>query len=133
MLTVDQRVNVERRLLAALFLWPRHVDISPRDFSEPEHGAIYEVICDAAQFYVPAELEAHTLYYDSGFLEVVIGFARDYAAEKRRAMRGYHGDPAGWAAHVRTYFESILLRQPVTRDQITELVQLVRQCPRCGK
>ena len=45
----------------------------------------------------------------------------------------YHGDPAGWAAHVRTYVLGVLIYQAVTRDELDELVRLVQQCPRCGK
>jgi hypothetical protein len=127
----SQRLTAERRLLAALFLWPCRVELGPRSFLAPEHGALFDVILDAADFWPPAQLPAEGSSFDDAFLEVVTAFARDYAAQGYTPKRTRN--PIAWAAYVRTYITDVLMRQAVTRAALDPLIAEVRQCPRCGR
>jgi len=126
-MTLEQRLAVERRFLAAYFLCPRDVDIEQRDFVAPEHGLLYDVMREVEETWpTPAPpLSCHV--YDPCALVLVREFVRLRAAER---------NPTGavsiaeWAER---YVADELMREQVTPHALTDLVELVRACPRCGR
>jgi hypothetical protein len=126
-----ERLELERRLLAALFLWPRRIELEPRHFLAPEHGALFEIINDAAELYPPAEVPDDSLGFDDSFLVVVVALARDYVVQGYVTSHVAHA--GAWSAWVRRYVVHELLTQPAARAAIGRLVAEVRQCPRCGR
>lgn len=130
-LTYPTRLLVERRLLAALFLWPRAVELEPRHFLAPEHGALFEVLEEARVLFPSVfQLPAETTIYDDCSVPIVVGLARDYA------RRGALGEVPGVANDFGDWTERYLaelLYERVTQHAIDDLVEQVRECPRCGR
>jgi hypothetical protein len=130
--TVELRLQAERRLLAALFLWPRAVDLEPRHFLAPEHGALFEVLDEARRLFpAPMQLPPETHVYDDTSLPIIVWLAHDHARDS--AFVGVHGNAVGWAQWVRHYITHALLCERVTARAIGDLVEQVRECPRCGR
>jgi hypothetical protein len=123
---VTHRLAAERRLLAALFLWPRAVDLEPRHFLAPEHGALYEVLDEARRLFpAPFQLPPETYVYDDVSVPIIVGLARDHAHRRE--------DAPSWAQWVEGYILDVLIWQRVTAHAIDSLVDQVRECPRCGR
>lgn len=130
-LAVNHRLEVERRLLAALFLWPCAVDLDPRHFLEPRHGALYEVLDEARVLFGKSnvELPDETTVYDETLLTIVVGLALEYA--RRSPFESNRAGASGWAQWVEEYVLGLLYER-VTKYAIADLVEMVRECPRCG-
>jgi len=126
-----ERLELERRLLAALFLWPRRIELEPRHFLAPEHGALFQIIADAGELYPPAFVPDDSLGFDEAFLTVVTALARDHVTQGFVASHVFHAGQ--WAAWVRRYIVHELLARPAARAAIDRLTAEVRQCPRCGR
>jgi hypothetical protein len=129
--TAAARLELERDLLAALFLWPRRVQLERRDFLAPEHGALFEVIEEAAALYPPAVIADDALTYDAAFLTAVVAMARDHVVQGYVASHVFHAGE--WAQWAKRYILDELLTRPAARAAIDRLVAEVRQCPRCGR
>lgn len=131
-LPVLHRITVERRLLAALFLWPTSVDLEPHHFLEPRHGALFEVLEEARVLFGESniELPAETTVYDDTSVPIVFGLAHDHA--RRSPFDANRAGAPLFARWVETYLAELLYEQ-VTRYAIADLVELVRECPRCGR
>lgn len=127
----QNRIDAERRLLAALFLWWRPVELEPRHFIAPEHGAIFDVLEQAAELWPPFPLPPESRAYDDCLLVVVLGIARDHAAAGPMGDR--LGNARGWAEWLEGYVRDVLMRERVTLQALDELVETVRSCPRCGR
>lgn len=111
--TWPERLTTERRLLAALFLWPTRVELEAQHFLAPAHGALFTAIQAAGDVLLdenrtlPA-LREFIAWDDRDDLFSSVGGLDDYVIEQ-------------------------LVPMPVTPHAIPDLVELVRQCPRCGR
>lgn len=123
-LPLPTRLIVERRLLAALFLWPHIVDLEPRHFLAAEHGVLFEA------------LQAIGIgLLDDGVARVgefVERLSLANAATQRAAglPETHARDAARW---YREYITAELICVAVTPLAIPDLVEQVRECPRCGR
>lgn len=123
-LPLPTRLIVERRLLAALFLWPRAVELEPRHFLAAEHGVLF----DALQA-IGEEL------LDDGVARVGAFVERlslvNPATQRAAGLADAHArDSARW---YREYITTELICIAVTPLAIPDLVEQVRECPRCGR
>lgn len=121
-MTWPERLGDERRLLAALFRWPRLVDLEPHHFLAPMHAALFSAL-DEVERTFPVESMATDRAYDDVGLELVVWcITRDKLLDLFRHVGG-----------VRRYVLEELLPLEVTQESIADCVELVRVCPRCGR
>lgn len=127
----EQRIAVERRLLAGLFLYPRAVDLEARNFLASDHGVIFEVLQDAYErFPWPA---ATPCTFDDMALAVVLSLVQERAHDVMQWLGRSWSQPAHLAQWAEEYFINVLMMQAVTAHGVADLVEQVRECPRCGK
>lgn len=129
--TYDQRVADERRLLAALFLYPRAVELEARHFLAPDHGLLFD--CVEQAFAIAPWPAANRHCYDDIALEVVVECVRQRGRELDHALDRFPERAAQLAAWARGYIVDVLMAQAVTAHAIDDLVEIVRVCPRCGR
>lgn len=119
-LTFPSRLLVERRLLAALFLWPSECDLEPHHFASPAHQALYAAIQSVKRAPVSDEVLA-TTWDDTALAEIACQLM-DQNLDSLFVSEG------GFYAYARH-----LQRSCDTRAEIPALVAEVRECPRCGR
>lgn len=134
--TVSPRLADERRLLSALFLFPRAVfEIDARHFIAADHALLFEALQDAFAVF-PWE-PVRDGAYDDMALAIVMGLVRQRITEIRLSL----GDaPAAVRSHVASvgeeydhYIARVLMAQAVTAHAVDDLIDLVHACPRCGR
>ena len=111
--TWTARLEVERRLLAALFLWPRLIELDPRAFLSPQLGALYAAWQAVGEHYWHAANGGVRLLRSQLDLD---GFGAMFRSDGQLVQ-----------------FLNELPLESVTEHAIVDLVELVRECPRCGK
>jgi hypothetical protein len=127
----DQRIAVERRLLAALFLYPRDVDLEAHHFLASQHGVMFDCIRAAYREFPWVHSTGH--WYDDLALAVVLGLVQQHAHDLMSWLGRSWSRPAELARFAEEYFIHVLMEQRVTAYAIDDLVEQVRACPRCGK
>lgn len=133
--TIGDRLRLERRLLAALFLWPRSVGLAAHHFVAPEHALIYEAIDDAQDLFPYPDVDPEALVYDDIALGVVVGLACTALRGRRAAMTGPKRASVAWATdweRLELFIGEYILSQQVGPTTIDEMVAAVRACHRCG-
>jgi len=111
--TWPQRLETERRLLAALYLWPRPVDLDGGCFLAPEHGVLFDAIQEAGP----------DLADDYKAIPVLVGVVRrNRRLTMFKAVKG-----------VEEYVITQLVPIDVREREIPSLIESVKACPRCGR
>lgn len=129
--TYNARIATERRFLAALFLYPRAVDIERHHFLSPHHGVLFECIREAFETF-PWPHSRDTTYDDIA-LAIILELIKQYAAEVSEYMgRPDHNDHQV-CRDVERYFHEHLLTQSVTPYGLDDLVEQIKICPRCAR
>lgn len=121
----SQRLDLERCLLAALFLWPREVDIPPRCWTTAEHSFLFRLIQEAGFWLLDVETAIPAMR---------VLLERDIDATSRQSHPGVREREV--ARLVRAYEDYIimeLLPIEVTAHAIDDLVEQMKECPRCGR
>lgn len=109
----EARVDAERRLLAALYLWPRAVDLEPRHFLFPTHGVLFVALQELGD----------RLLDDEAAIPLLRALVQRMRLERMfLSVRG-----------VENFVIEELVPQEVTPHAIDDLVAQVRECPRCGR
>lgn len=108
----EDRLAIERCLLAALILWPRRVpELEPHHFLAPAHAALYQAIVrSGAQLAVA---------------EKTIPLLREHTKNNASLFAFVGG--------VENYVITVLVMLDVGVDDAPVLISSVRQCPRCGR
>lgn len=137
-IAAGDRLQLERRLLAALLLWPRAVDLDAHHFVAPEHGLIYEAIDEAQDVFPYPAVNPEALVYDDVAVAVVIGIACTSLRGRRAAMpaairstRASVSWSTDWE-RLERFVTDYILHQQIGPNAIDELVAAVRACHRCG-
>jgi hypothetical protein len=121
--TWPERLETERRLLAALYLWPQAVGVDAQDFLAPQHAMLYRAVNEIE----PGELASETI------TPSVRAFVESEAME-RRVRRGLETTHAYWVGRwYENYIIETLMQVEVSPSAIPDLVAQVRVCPRCGR
>lgn len=118
------RLDTERRLLAALFLFPQLVDLEPRHFAAPAHAALFGALDEVQRHYPVGATKPHARYtYDDIALAlVVLTLKRDKFLDLFSCVGG-----------VEAFLIDDLARVAVTAEAIPDLVDQVRSCPTCRR
>jgi hypothetical protein len=122
-----ERLQVEQRLLAALFRWPQLVDVEPSDFVAAPHAALFWAMQEVhATWPVEAVTDvwrSRWWYCDMAQLALVIEVLRaDDALDRFKNLGG-----------VKRFVLAELAPLMIMPSVIDELVAQVRACPRCGR
>jgi hypothetical protein len=123
--TWPHRLAAERSLLAGLLHWPRACNLEPGRFIAAEHGTLYWAIQESTELlprreWTPA-LRRST--YDDTALAIV---RETLHCEKSLGLFARLG---GFDRYLIEY----VIPSRVEEDDVPDLVELVRTCPRCGK
>lgn len=119
------RLDLERRLLSALFRWPTLVELDAAVFLSPVHGALFQAMQDVqAEFPVEPLLERWRWhdYDDAQLVLVAISLKRD-------GLLGLFSHLGG----LKTYVIDSLFTLKVGPRAIEDLVAAIAACPRCGR
>lgn len=120
-LTYQDRLRIERRLLAALFLWPTECDLDPQHFHAPEHSWLFMAIQEVKRAPVSDDVLA-TTFDDTALANIALWFMD-------HQLDSYFNSAGGFFK-----FASAFLQQSGdTRAEIPALIAEVRECPRCGR
>jgi hypothetical protein len=109
---VSQRLDLERRLLAALFLWPRQVDLEAHHFAALAHAA----------FFCALEQARPVMWTNEGWPRLLEALKRSGELKLFRH--------AGGVMH---FVNQTLPLEWATPESIEPLTKAVRACPRCGR
>lgn len=111
--SLDTRLQLEQRLLAALFLWPREIDLDAHHFASQVHAAL---------FFALQELGGAIWGPDGGLQRVIDVLDRECETRMFASSGG-----------VTSFVCEQLPLEWATEDAIDTLVEQVRACPRCGR
>lgn len=109
----DQRLETERRLLAALYLWPRPVALEPHDFCYRMHAAFYAALQDVG----------NAITDDAEAIPIMCAAIKG----------GLDEDLFNFVGGVENFIVDELILVRVLEHEIDDLVTRVRACPRCGR
>lgn len=118
------RLDLERRLLSALFRWPTLVDLDPAAFLAPAHGALFQAMQDVQTEFPVEPLADQWRWhdYDDAQLVLVAIFL------KRNGLLALFTHLGG----LKTYVVGSLFAIKVGPRAIEDLIAAIAACPRCG-
>lgn len=117
---LPDRLLLERRLLAALFLWPSECDLEPKHFASPAHQALYVAIQNVKRAPVSDDVLA-TTYDDTAFAEIACQLMDQELDSLFISEGGF------WK------YTQKIQQSGDTRAEIPALIAEVRECPGCGR